>query len=503
MAPQHAAVTPPPTRISASMFYKYEACPHWLFFEYYGDPAKKAPVTHFAEMLLKGGMLHEERVIEEMDYYTVEGDSEDERVADTVAAMKRGERLIYHGVLRDDHYVGIPDLLERRDGEAGSVFGAYHYVPVEIKSAERVSDAHKYQLYCYGELLQSVQGHRPVEGYVLNGKGVRIGFLLGEFDEQFERAVLDIKQALAGSPPPAHVASSCKQSPWFKQCLAFAEQNDDIALLYNVKKKVVQALRALGVNTVHDAAAIQPNDLMKSARLAGDGSDKLLKPALIDRIILQARALLEKRHFVRRRIMLPEAPTEIFFDIEGDPLRQAEYLFGFLVRRGVGIGDPEAAEEYICQVAEKPEDESKMWAEFLSWVSTLEGDYVVYHYGTYELSRIISLEMKHGLPAAQAKALNTFRDRLVDLNEIVKDAVVLPLYFYSIKDIGKYVGFIREGEISGGGESVAFYEDWLNTGDRAKLDAIIQYNREDVVGTRYLKDWLARERDLEHDETLN
>jgi uncharacterized protein len=393
-----------------------------------------------------------------------------------------------------DDYVGKPDLLERRDGTAGSHFGAYHYVPIEIKSAEKVSDAHKYQLYCYGELLEAVQGHRPVEGYVLNRSGLRIGFALREFDDQFAQAVLDIKQTLGGHPPPPHVASSCKQSPWFKQCLAFAEEQDDIALLYNVKKKIVQILRGLGVNTVHKAAEIDPDYIMKSARLAGDGSDKLLKRSLLDRIILQARALIEQRHFVRKKIDLPEAPTEIFFDIEGDPLQQAEYLFGFLVRRG-------KEESYEFQLAEKPAQEAEMWAEFLSWVNALEGDYVVYHYGTYELSRLILLEQRHGVSAAQVKALNTFRDRLVDLNEIVKDSVVLPLYFYSIKDIGKYVGFVREGEISGGGESVAFYEDWLNHGDRAKLDAIIQYNREDVIGTRYLKDWLAHERDLPHAES--
>ena len=109
-------------------------------------------------------------------------------------------------------------------------------------------------------------------------------------------------------------------------------------------------------------------------------------------------------------------------------------------------------------------------------------------------------QLGNALTVEQQRALNVFRDRLVDLNEIVKDAIVLPLYFYSIKDIGKYVGFVREGEIAGGGESVAFYEEWLGGGDRAKLDAIIKYNYEDVVGTRYLKDWLAHEKRRPHDE---
>lgn len=476
-------------RISASMFYKYDACPHWLYFDAFGDPAKKAPVTQFTEMLLQGGVLHEQEVIASMHCVKPEGDTKEERFASTLKLMRDGVPCIYHGVLMDDEFVGEPDLLERRDGSAGSTFGSYHYVPVEIKSAERVSDAHKYQLYCYGVLLERLQGTRPEEAYVLNGSGLRIGFMLREFTEQFNAAVEDIRKTLAGDPPPPHVASSCKQSPWFKECLAFAEKQDDIALLYNVKKKVVVALREHGIKTVHDAAKIEVNSLAKA--------DKLFKPALLDRIVLQARALLEKRHFVRRTIDLPEAPLEIFFDIEGDPLRQAEYLFGFLVRR-------EGQEEkYEYQIAERPEDEAKMWTEFLTWVGALEGDYVVYHYGTYELSRLIQLEARHGCPLEYAQALNRFRDRLVDLNELVKEAIVFPLYFYSIKDIGKYIGFAREGAITGGGESVAVYEEWLRTGDRQKLDDIILYNKEDVVATRYLKDWLAQERDRKKaDEAL-
>ncbi len=474
-------------RISASMFYKYDACPHWLYFDAYGDPAKKASVTPFTEMLLKGGILHEQSVMSGMNCVKPEGETQDERFASTLKLMRDGASCIYHGVLMDDEFVGEPDILERRNGSAGSNFGSFHYVPVEIKSAERVSDAHKYQLFCYGVLLEHLQGTRPEEAYVLNGSGTRIGFMLREFEEQFRNAVKDIRKTLAGDPPPPHVASSCKQSPWFKECLAFAEKQDDVALLYNVKKKVVMALREHGVKTVHDAALIEPNRLAKE--------DRLFKPALLERIVLQARALKEKRHFIRKPIDLPEAPLEIFFDIEGDPLRQVEYLFGFLVRR-----EGSKEEKYEYQVAERPEDEAKMWAEFLVWVNALEDDYVVYHYGTYELTRIIQLEGRHGCPLEQVAALNRFRDRLVDLNELVKETVVFPLYFYSIKDIGKYIGFTREGAIAGGGESVAFYEDWLKTGDRKKLDDIILYNKEDVVATRYLKDWLAQERDRERAE---
>ncbi|MEY4745164.1 MAG: hypothetical protein RL272_1109 [Candidatus Parcubacteria bacterium] len=469
-----------PERLTASMFYKYDACPHWLYFDVYGDPKKMAKRSAFAEMLLEGGRLHEKALIAGIDCVEVRGDTKEERFEATLRLMRGGAPCIYQGVLIDDEFEGVPDILERRDG-GSSAFGAYHYVAVDIKSAEKLSDAHKYQLACYGELLARIQGVRPEEGYILNGSGARIGFPLKEFEPQFRQAVAEIRETLAGHPPAPHVSSSCKQSPWFKECLAFAEERDDIALLYNVKKKVVLALREHGVKTVHDAAGIDVDRL--------GAADPVFKRALLERIVLQAKALIGHRHYIRKKIGLPEAPLEIFFDIEGDPLRQVEYLFGFLVRRG-------KEEAYEYQLAERPEDEWKMWEQFLDWVEKLEGEYVVYHYGTYELTRIVMLERRHG----GSRALDRFRDRLVDLNEIVKDAVVFPLYFYGIKDIGKYIDYVRAGAIEGGGESVAFYEDWLNHGDRKKLKAIIEYNKDDVVATRYLKDWLAHERERAHEE---
>jgi uncharacterized protein len=80
-----------------------------------------------------------------------------------------------------------------------------------------------------------------------------------------------------------------------------------------------------------------------------------------------------------------------------------------------------------------------------------------------------------------------------DLNEIMKECLVFPLYFYGLKEIGGYVGYKREAEIAHGAVSVEYYERWLAENDRALLDAIIHYNREDCEATMALKDWLVEE----------
>ncbi len=461
--------------ISGSMFFKYDSCPHWVYFDRFGDPERKQKRSKFAEMLIELGLLHEDKVIEGRDYVEVKGRGNAARFRQTLELMKQGTGLIYHGLLQAEGMVGEPDLLEKRVDRA-SVFGHYHYVAVDIKSAERLLDAHKYQLSFYGDLLEKVQGVRPLEGYILNGSKMLLGFSLDDFRGAYEAGLAEIRDMLAGRCPPPHLSSGCKQSPWFQECVALAEAANDIALLYNVKEKTLSALRENGVRTVRDAAAMDIDALLEAA--------PQLARKTLERLVFQARALLEGRHFVRKPIRLPAAAAEYHFDIEGDPLRQVEYLFGFLIRSG-------EAERYEYFLAEKPEDEEKMWWGFLDWTAKLPEEFVVYHYGTYEKSRLTMLENRYG----RTPDLDRFRAAMVDLNEAVKEAIVFPLYFYGIKNIGEYVGFERSKKIAGGGESVAYYEDWLAKGDRKKLDAIIRYNQDDVIATRYLKDWLVRERD--------
>jgi predicted RecB family nuclease len=233
-------------------------------------------------------------------------------------------------------------------------------------------------------------------------------------------------------------------------------------------------LREIGIRTIDDVANM---DSEQVHRMLPD-----IKLKTLNRAKLQAESLLNGTHNIRNEINLPEVELELFFDIESDPLRAVDYLFGFLVRDGAG-------ERYEYQIAESPEGEAEMWKNFLEWIELLPDNYSVYHFGTFEKARISALEFKYG----GTDALNTFKHKLIDLNEIVKDKVVFPLYFYGIKDIGRYIGFHRNGDISGGGESVAVYEKWLSSGDKQELNKIIDYNKDDVIATRKLKDWLKDE----------
>jgi uncharacterized protein len=131
-----------------------------------------------------------------------------------------------------------------------------------------------------------------------------------------------------------------------------------------------------------------------------------------------------------------------------------------------------------------------LWSDFLAWIRTLPETYTVWHYAAYEPVRLHQLARRYqteGDPYLM-KFVNSFKD----LKDYAADTAVFPVYFYSLKKIASFLGFSWKGDVKGGGASVTAYEDWLETGKRATLDAIVQYNREDVQATAHILDWMRR-----------
>ncbi len=461
--------------ITDLMVLKYDTCPHWVYFDLHGDPTQKLPRDKWQEMLFEQRRLDEERLVSELgEHETPKGETLDERAADTLDLMKEGVPRIYKPVIATEAgYVAEPDILERRD-DAVSEFGAWHYEAMDIRGGERITEPMKTRITFYADILENIQGYRPTMGYVITGSGTQLSFSLGENEQRLDRVLSGLESILSGECPPPHLASACRHSPWVRECVRLAEKTDDIALLYNVKFRERNALRELGFTTVTSVAEMNPPDFT--------GASFALSDPLLERLHLQARALKENKHFNRRPYLLPSAPMEIFFDIEGDPLRGLDYLYGFFIRE-------KGETRYESFVAEQPGDERRMWKDFLHWYGQLPHEAVIYHYGNYERQSLAILDSRYG----GSKPLTRFRSQMRDLNEIIKDSIVFPLHFYGLKDIGCYIGHGRDCDIKGGAESVGVYEDWLATGDRSKLDAIVSYNREDCVATMALKDWLVQE----------
>ncbi len=458
-------------RLTATDFYRFLQCPHWPYWERFGDPKDRRPLTADEEKRLNDGLLHERDIITRFygDSAPVAEDmSEEAAVARTIELMREGAPVIYQGRLADGDWFGKPDLLERQEGK--SELGDWYYIPVDVKRSHEMKKAHKAQLMFYSVLLERIQGVFPAHPAIINADGERIAFDAGAFESEFREILQELERIRLGQIPDLVYRKTCEDTaPWGAACRRLAEEKRDIALLYNVDVRRLRSLRRLGIITIDDAAHMNPNDL--------EGQEPGLTMRGLESAKRQAISLTTQAVIIRDTFVDPTEGVEIHFDIESHPATDVDYLYGIWMN-----------DEYRAFVAERPEDERAMWFEFLDWLKTLPSNYTVYHYAQYEPSRLRILSRRYD--TEQDPGLLKFLGSLKDLKEIVADTTVFPLYFYSLKAIGKFLGFHWDGEVKGGGESVVAYEDWLKTGNRATLDAIIQYNRADVRATAHVLAWL-------------
>ncbi len=460
---------PSMAQLTEKHFYKYIKCPLWLYFDVHSEEKKLH--DPLVERLIDDGLLREaeKEIIKDKKYTEVEVDDLEQAFAQTLELMRQGEQTIYHGVLVNGSWVARPDLLERVEGR--SRFGDYYYVAVDIKQGRRVRAEYKFQGTFYAELLKLIQGTKPVRGYVITPKGHIESYMIEEFESEFHLTLDEIERIMAGQKPPHFVSTSCKQSPWFEQCKLEAEECNDVSLINRIYESEIRALKDAGINTVSALSKINLVDLEKKV------------PSLsTDRLVFlrdQAVALIQNKHIVRQAIEFSESDVELYFDIESDPLRDLHYLFGVLEVQ-------DGKSKYHSFVAAKPEEEEKAWRGFLEYISSRR-DVPIYHWGWYELDVVRRLAEKYG---ADEALIQNIEQNLVDLLSVVRDAVILPLYFYSLKDVAKYLGFSWHKAEATGLQSVIWYEQYLtNRRKKSILNDIIEYNEDDVRATWHVKKW--------------
>ena len=167
---------------------------------------------------------------------------------------------------------------------------------------------------------------------------------------------------------------------------------------------------------------------------------------------------------------------------------------------GVLIKDTSSKKEpeYKYFLAKDKGDEKRMWEEFCKFIEGLE-DFVIYHYAFYERQVFDRLVLRYGAPTT---LVNKFRENTIDLHLKVVESVILPLYFYSLKDVAKYFGYKWNAPDAGGAESVVWFSEWLNKGNNDILKKILKYNEDDVRATLLIKEWLSEHKPTKKKEKL-
>lgn len=465
-------------KLTADHFYKFFQCPHWIWYDIYGDQGKKRDMAPLLEIIYKGKMreagstLQAHKKFEEIKPELFR-DLEEAFLA-TLELMKQGKN-IYHGVLMSEDWVGIPDLLEARPGK--SELGDFQYVVYDAQQSLDLRDEFKFPLVFYSLILERLQGVRPKEAYAIDINGNERAFTVDEFVDQFHLTRGQIERILDGEKPAPFLKSGCKRTPWYSLCLEGAQECNDVSLIHRLSQSDQRQLYNLGIHTIMDMASADVDDL--HTKLEEWPYDKLI------RFQNQAKVLMSGQPMIVKQQEFPQVRHEVYFDIESDPTRDVDYLLGVLTK------DTETGEtKYVAFLAKDKSEEPAMWKKFLDFLVTLE-DFVIYHYAYYENQVFNRMVVRYGAPS---ELINKFRENTIDLHVRFVDSVVLPVYFYTLKDIAQYIGFHWDDPNAGGAESVVWYNEWLASQDETILKKLLRYNEDDVRATLAIKEWLVQQK---------
>ena len=424
--------------------------------------------------------------------------------ASTLQAMQTGVDAIVQAPLGDAEFTGIADVLLRT--AKASQFGAYSYEPVDTKLAAETKAGALLQLLTYCALLESMQGVRPDQFYVVTpAKEQPEIYRTADYNAYYRAVREHLLAERFALPAPATYpdpVAFCEVCEFRRVCEERRTTDDHPSLIANIQASQTAELHRQGLPTL---AAIA------RSRGALPEKPKRGRRETYERIAHQARLQLEARETKKIPVeILPIEPGrgfcrlptpnagDVFLDFEGDPFvgkGGIEYLTGYAYL------DAKGNPAYQSLWALDRTAERAAVEQFLDLVASRLAQHAgmhVYHYGAYEVAALDRLRARYDTRGVILDGLLRGQ-RFVDLLSVVREGMRIGVDSYSLKQIEKVAGFSRELELDVAGKARCDLElalelecrDRITEDMRTKVE---EYNRDDCMATLRLRDWLEEKR---------
>lgn len=478
------------------------------------------------DLIRKRGFAHEHRYMQELGAAgrkvteILPDASETDHVerlrqsaAQTLAAIHRGDDVIYQATFFDGTWRGHADFLKRV--AEPSALGPWSYEVADTKLARSAKASALLQMCVYADLLEQVQGVPPPTLEVALGGSARQvdRFRTADYTAYYRALKARFLSAVEDGAPAAYPPTAtypepvdhCNVCAWVLECIHRRNADDHLSLVAGITSRQRTALVKRDVSTL---ASLGQLALPMEPRLEGIAATAFHK--VHEQARLQAEGRREQRVLFEllepiaagRGLALLPAPSvgDLFFDIEGDPFVEEggadglEYLFG-VIEPGDGLGLDPAFHAFwgLDRAGEK-----RAFEQFIDLVMqrrAADPNLHVYHYAAYEPSAVKRLMGRHATREEEVDQLLR-AGVFVDLFRVVQQGVRVSQDSYSIKKLEPLYGLLRTIALRDAGSSIVNFELWLDSqGARADLlDLIKEYNRDDCVSTWKLRNWLEQRR---------
>lgn len=468
------------SRITGSTLWTLAACRRRLWLDHHAAE-ERAAAGDFDLLLAERARRHEEAVRDRFHGLVGPvwrpGVRFEDAAAETLRLLRETRAPLDQPALlsADGRRSGVPDFL---------YWDGARLVVHDAKLAHRPDDKPgiRLQLTHYARLLDEA-GFAGARTEITNGLGEVVEVPPLD-DATFRAAVEDAARLVAGEREPdlllAH--STCEGCGYYARCWDRAEAEERIEILADVHANHVPVLHGLGVRTVTELAARDPESL----RIKGFGT---LGPAMV----LEARAHRDRAAVWLGPAALPAGRPRVWFDFEGDPederFGHAVYLWGLAVDHG---GRPLAPEAIVADPGESGDENG--WRRFVARAGSIldaHPESVWVHYANYERTWVKKYAERWGAPAG---FLDRLLPRCLDLYAALREAVRLPLRSYSIKFVAPWVGFRWSNPAADSAWSIVQYARAQAARDQAErrriLDEIARYNADDLEAMRAVWTWI-------------
>ena len=461
------------------------------------------------EILKKEGIRHEDELIKKLQtkkfqVKRLRGRQDKSDYEERMNAMIHGFDYLHQASFNNNEIRGSADLLKRV--EVPSNLGTYSYVPIECKLASHINVKFIIQALCYCELLTEILGNRPESFEIYLGGGTFESFEVDKFWSWYQFKKNEFKYFLQNFNPeqqPEDVPGD--HSNWTDFITERLREKKDLILVHNMLKTQRKKLRAAGILTVEQLATIKPETKIQG-----------MNPEIFEKLRQQAAIQIKprKNKNIPEYIIKPQNNSfglfqlpkpsrgDIWFDLEGarDFVRgnKREYLFGVVYL------DENNKLTDLYWWAHSDEEEKLSFENFVDWVENRRKTFPelhVYHYANYEKAALRDLQQNYLTRMSQITEWLQ-NGLLVDLQPIVQNSIVLGEESYSIKKV-ENLYMNREEEMQSAVESMVAYELWKTSGEPRMpgkiedglspiLEEIRLYNKDDLVSTYKLNQWLLK-----------
>ncbi len=491
----------------------FQRCHRRAFLNFYGDRRQKQPPSDFLRKLTQDSLAHQRSLFARLSYSRPHYPHSDwvAGAEATLELMKQGVERICQGVLlwqpkhlqqEDLTYrlgeitlLSCPDLMVKQPGV--SQFGDWVYVPVDIKFGKRPKLDYQIAAAFHAYVLGAVQTAMPESaGLILRGKGEYQVNLKQRLPQMQEILLAYLEMLAQREEPEVFIArQKCNLCLWHESCHTVAQSQHHLSLIPGVTPSRYARLQTLNLTTVEALAQTQPQQLNSYPEFGEGIAQQVIVQAQVvcnNQPVPRSRTITVQRNWNRHESttvthssplsLAQNAPIELYFDIEAQPDLNLDYLHGVLV-----VDRRNQTETFHPFLAETPEEESANWQRFLElvWSYPIAP---IYHFCDYEVKTIKRLGKLYQTPPYLWQPL---LKRCVDIHAHVIQTAILPVESYALKPIARWLGFEWRNLEANGAQCVCWYEQWLKTGDRSQLDAIVQYNEDDCRATYHVKAWLT------------